>query len=242
MRALSAHELMDAWEQGLTQPPIQRALMLLSVASGEAPETLARLSVGQRDARLLTLRERLFGPRLVGLATCADCGARVELTVDAAAMRAEPAATLASPWSLKTGGYDARFRLPDSSDLGAACALDDVAAARGLLLQRCVEVDRDGERVPLHEVPETVMAAIEERMEQVDPQADVQLSVSCPCCAGRWPVAFDIESFLWSEIQAWAIRILTDVHRLAAAYGWREADILGLSAWRRRFYLDLVSA
>jgi hypothetical protein len=242
MRALSARELVDAWEQGLTQPPIQRALMLLAVACAEAPETLARLSAGERDGRLLTLRERLFGPRLTGLATCSDCGERVELTVDAADLRVEPGPDSRGGRSLTADGYDVRFRLPDSGDLAAAGALNDVGAARGLLRQRCVEVDRCGERILPDQVPTAVMAAVEERMAQADPQADVQLSVSCPRCACRWQVAFDIVSFLWSEINAWAVRTLTDVHRLAAAYGWREADILSLSAWRRRFYLDLVSA
>jgi len=28
---------------------------------------------------------------------------------------------------------------------------------------------------------------------------------------------------------------------LAAAYGWREGDVLALSPWRRRLYLDLAA-
>jgi hypothetical protein len=55
-----------------------------------------------------------------------------------------------------------------------------------------------------------------------------------------WDVLFDIVSFFWAEIGAWAQRLLREVHALASAYGWREADILALSAWRRRQYLDLA--
>jgi hypothetical protein len=242
MRALSAGELVDAWEQGQTEPPIRRALMLLAVACSETPETLASLSVGERDGRLLTLREWLFGPQLTGLATCSNCGERVEVTFNAADVRVGPGRVSPGDRLVSADGYDMWFRLPDSADLAAAGAQDDMGAARQLLLERCVEASRGGERITPSQLPGPVIAALEARMAQVDPQADVQLCVSCPRCTRRWEVAFDIVSFLWSEINAWALRTLNDVHVLACAYGWREADILNLSAWRRRFYLDLVSA
>jgi hypothetical protein len=35
--------------------------------------------------------------------------------------------------------------------------------------------------------------------------------------------------------------MLRDVHALATAYGWREADIVAMSPWRRQVYLDMVS-
>ena len=56
----------------------------------------------------------------------------------------------------------------------------------------------------------------------------------------RESVALDIASFVWSEIHAWAIRLLHDVHALALAYGWREVDILTMSPWRRQAYLELI--
>jgi hypothetical protein len=70
MRALSASELLNVWERGFIQPPIYRALTLLAVACEASPETLAKLSIGDRDARLLTLREWTFGSQLVGLVNC----------------------------------------------------------------------------------------------------------------------------------------------------------------------------
>ncbi len=53
-------------------------------------------------------------------------------------------------------------------------------------------------------------------------------------------VAFDIVSFLWNELNAWAIRTLREVHILASAYGWSETDILAMSPWRRQFYLEVL--
>jgi hypothetical protein len=69
----------------------------------------------------------------------------------------------------------------------------------------------------------------------------VQLSLTCPDCDARWDAPLDIASFLWSEVQAWALRTLADVHTLARAYGWAEADILALSPPRRQAYLELIA-
>jgi hypothetical protein len=54
------------------------------------------------------------------------------------------------------------------------------------------------------------------------------------------PAPFDIVSHLWTELDAWARRMLREVHALAATYGWSEAEILRMSATRRRAYLDLI--
>jgi hypothetical protein len=77
-------------------------------------------------------------------------------------------------------------------------------------------------------------------MAQADPQADIQLDLSCPACQHHWQAAFDVVAFLWNEIDSWAHRILSDIHVIASAYGWSEADILALSAARRQTYLDLI--
>ena len=88
MRDLSASQLLGVWERGVAQPPVQRALTLLAVACPDtAPGALAELSIGQRDARLLTLREWTFGPQLASLATCPGCGERLELAFNVSDIR-----------------------------------------------------------------------------------------------------------------------------------------------------------
>jgi hypothetical protein len=51
---------------------------------------------------------------------------------------------------------------------------------------------------------------------------------------------FDVAEFLWREIDAWAKRVLEEVHTLASAYGWAQGEILSLSAARRRRYVSMV--
>jgi uncharacterized protein (UPF0212 family) len=244
MRVLTATDLLGAWEQGLSQSAVRRALTLLTLASSEAgPESPAQLSIGQRDAHLLALRERAFGPRMTGLATCPACGAQVQLDFTVADVRVAGPSVSVDPCTLSFGELDVSFRLPNSQDLLALPTPGDgsSSSSRRALLERCLlSARRNGQDIPAEELSEEVATAISQRMAEVDPQADVQLTPTCPQCGQGWQAPLDIASFLWSEIHAWAVRLLRDVHTLASAYGWREAEILALSPWRRQAYLELV--
>jgi hypothetical protein len=231
MRTLSASELLDAWERGLGQRPAERALTLLAAASpGTSADALTGLSIGRRDAGLLAIREQTFGSSVTGIADCPNCSERLELTFDVSEIEAQAASVPAE--SFTASGV--RFRLPDSRDLLALAGCADVASGRALLLRRCV-IDRDADTLTDDDV-----AAVVNAMAEADPQADVQLDLTCPACRQQWFAVFDIATFLWTEINAWAHRTLQDVHRLALAYGWREPDILALSPWRRQVYLEMA--
>lgn len=242
MRTLSAPELLDVWERGNVQSSVNRALLLLLAACPEASaDSLTKLNIGERDARLLTLREWTFGSQLIGIATCPDCRERLELTFNVAdiqvTLESEPTGEL----TIDVAGYEVRFRLPNSLDMNAIADQKDVDVAREELLESCLlSVYHNGEDISSDHLPANIVEAIMDRMAEADPRADVQLALSCPSCSHQWHATFDIVSFFWSEINAWAYRILREVHTLARAYGWREADILAMSPWRRQFYLEMV--
>src|SRR5262249_58311058 len=110
----------------------------------------------------------------------------------------------------------------------------------GLLASGVVEAVRDAEPVFAGDLPEDVVREVVERMAALDPQADTRINLSCPDCQYRWSEVFDVVSFFWTEIDAWARRLLRDVNILARAYGWREHDILALSPMRRQLYLAMA--
>jgi hypothetical protein len=243
MLALSAGELLSVWEQSFGQPRHERALRLLATTCPETSfDELAALSIGQRDARLLRLREWTFGEGMDGLTTCPACDSRLELSFNVAEIQIASEAAPVETLSLTLGDYDIRFRLPDSRDIAAITGSEDVAAGQRQLLERCLlsirhcDVETNAE-----DLPDEVLEETAARMGAADPQADVQLSLACVQCGHQWQSIFDIESFFWSEIQAWAERILREVHTLAGAYGWREADILAMSPRRRQIYLEMLS-
>jgi hypothetical protein len=246
MRMPTAAELLTLWERGLTQPPARRALLLLSATDPETtPELLARLSVGARDARLLALREWLFGSAVNCVTKCPRCGDRVEFTFNVADVRAPVGGgeTALEAEEFLVDGYDVRFRLPNSNDLLAIGGCGDVETSRRQLVAGCLlHVRRQGNDIAEQELPGAVIDAIGARMAEADPQADVKLRFTCPACANQWQTAFDIVSHLWTEISAWAARVLHEVHALASAYGWSEAESLGLSPTRRQLYLNMIGA
>jgi hypothetical protein len=242
MRALSAGELLGVWELGLAQGLVERALTLLAAACDARPDALAGVTIGQRDSGLLTLREWTFGSQMSGVLTCPGCGQRLELTLDVAEVRAEGPPDAGRAASLATEGYDVQFRPPDSTDLAVAARTSDPMRLRELLLERCLlAVYHNGEPVSAGELPPEIVDAVAEAISQADPQADVDLAVSCASCGHSWRAVFDIVSFFWGEIDAWACRLLREVHTLASAYRWAERDILALSPTRRQLYLEMVN-
>lgn len=242
MHLLSAHEILHIWELGQRQHPMDRALTMLAVACKDATrDKLACLSIGQRDAYLLTLREQTFGAKLNGFIECPQCRERTEFTVNIADIRADSNSG-EQAHKLSVEGFDLRFRLPNSLDLATIVNCNDAAVARSLLIQRCLlQADQSSAMISSNELSEVAIARIIAYIAECDPQAEVLLNLECPACSHSWQAIFDIASFFWAEICAQAKRLLYEVHTLAMAYGWCENDILSMSIVRRQFYLEMVS-
>jgi hypothetical protein len=201
------------------------------------------LSVGRRDARLLALREALFGRIMPCFVNCPACSEVLELTLDTADLRVDESHGAAAPGAsmLEHTGYVLEIRPPGGRDLAEIEGAADAVEGRRRLLELCILSARHGDRdVPAAALPEAVTAAAEEHLARADPQADCQLELTCPACGHVWRAPFDILSFLWAEVHAWAQRVFRDVHRLASAYGWSEAQILSLSETRRQIYLEIL--
>lgn len=241
MRALSVPELLEVWERGLVQSPVQRALTLLSIACPDvAPQDLAELSIGQRDACLLTLREWTFGSQLTSVVDCPNCVDRLELNFNIADIRVVSDVPQTPTLSLEMEDYIVRFRLPNSHDL-ATIAIQEATIAPRKLLEGCLlEVTRLQQPCAPEHLPDEVLESVVAQMTLADPQAEVKLSLTCPACQHEWKSIFDIVSYFWDELNVWAIRILREVHLLASTYGWREAEILAMHPYRRQLYLEMI--
>ena len=244
---LMGEALLRVWEAGARQHPIDRAVTILAASHEDVPpDRLAALTVGHRNAALLDLREATFGPTLRGFVACPTCGEHLEVALDAPVIRSAaypaPGNAEAQPaGAFEVEGWTVRFRVPDSRDLAEFAAGPDAASGRAELIRRCVlAAERDGVAAEPADLPEAVVRELAQRMAERDPQAEILLDLVCPACDRRWQAPFDIVLFFWEEIVAAARRLLRDVHALARAYGWREADVLAMSARRRQAYLELV--
>ena len=247
VRPLLAKDIIRVWEKGQGKPYLERAMLLLTAALPDVDRNqLADLTIGQRDAILLALRERTLGPTMQMYARCTQCSENLEFTVNTSNIRVvetsqENSGDKSGERELTHQGFLVRYRLPNSWDLAFVRGLGDVVQARSQLLQKCVlEVQYDGAAMTLEDLPCEIVEALTSRMEEDDPQADILFNVQCPSCGFSWLTIFDIVPYLWTEISVAAQRLLVDVHSLARVYGWDQDDILSMSAARRRFYLEIV--
>jgi hypothetical protein len=239
MRPVSVRELLNIWECGLTALPFEKALYILSIATPECSrEELCRLPVGHRDQRLFRLRQWAFGSKLQLLATCPKCRQMLETSLLVSDLcdrehNDEPEV------SVEVGDYQLRCRAPNSEDL-MFCVGSDFGASRRILLRRCIRASYGARPVSADDLPEHVSAAAEDWIAGLDPQANLRIDLICPDCVHSWSEPFDIVSFFWSEIDAWARRLFRQVHTLASAYGWNEDEVLALSPTRREIYLAMA--
>jgi hypothetical protein len=242
MAALSARDLLLVWEQAERRRPAERALVLLGAACPELPDDArAALSLGQREARLFSLYQETFGPELELATPCPGCGETLEVAIRIEDLDIGGDGD-AVPLPIAEGGLRLLCRAPDSADLAAAACAADVEDARRLLAARCVlSATRDGVELNPADLSPAEMDVLSRGLAGLDPRAEVLLDLDCPGCGHHWQALLDAADCLWHEIDAAARRLLREVHALARAYGWREADILALSARRRRRYLEILA-
>jgi hypothetical protein len=242
VRGLTEHDLLSLCEGNASAEPQRYAAALLSVAAPElAGGGVAELTPGQRDAALVELHLRTFGGGLEGFVRCPECDEALELDLGEERLRellgARP---LLGEHELRTRGYRLRFRAPTCGDLDAAATAESTAGARLVLLRRCVlEATRRGAPVDPDRLPDAVVSALAERLEECDPQAEISLALSCPECGHSWTAGVDVPAFLSAEVDAATRALLDDVHVLARGYGWTENEVLALGR-RRRLYVELA--
>jgi hypothetical protein len=233
MALLSSSDFLCLWEGGRCLHPLDQGLLALQASEpGETWEELAALPLGQRNRRLIELRAACFGTAMNGAVNCPACAEKLEFALDANSL----ASAAGGAAAVSFGGR--QFRLPTSRDLAAAVHEPDLETAALCLLELC-RVESGAE--PLELSPAEVEQA-GELLAEADPLAETRLAVACSACGHSWHETLDPAAFLWAEIEARARRALRDVHVLASAYHWSEAEILSMSDQRRVAYLEMLNA
>lgn len=236
MRALSNFELLAIWEKGSALHPLDRGLLLLAAALPEVPlAEIADWPLGRRARELFAVHRKWLGSSLSARARCSRCDEQMELELDCGQLMPPQATPDQQPTVVFRGEA---YRVPTSRDVAFALAADNsgqMAPVR--LLERC--------RLAPHQPrnwSEEDIAEIGELMAQADPGAETRISFRCVICGHEQEDVVEVAAFLWAEMVAQAKRLLREVHTLASAYGWSEAQVLSLGAARRMFYLEMVEA
>lgn len=240
LRPLVGRRLLAAWERGAAVDDPDRPLALLAAASPEAaPGEFARLDLRRRTRDLLRLRGLSFGDVLPAVVPCPSCRVSLEFSVLIPPVL-EHLADLDRGESIEWTAGAARcvLRAATTDDLRRAAEEPTDEEARRRLLHLCLSAEGAGTALEALLVDPNVL----DRFERLHEGAEITCDLRCPACGTTAAVDLDIARFLWDEVRHAALRLLRDVHDLAVAYGWAEADILTMSAERRGAYLGMVRA
>ena len=216
------------------------ALALLSRLASwadEAVEAWDSLSVTDLDALLLLLRQMLVGDLLRTDVVCPaiGCGKRFDVTFQIRdylaqhqprqARGVEPAG---EPGWFQCCGTPVSFRLPRGADQ--------------VKIARQPRPERELMRLCIR--PETLSARmlkrVESAMETLAPSLSHELAGTCPECGAEAALYFDVQQFVLLELRDQAAFLYEEVHLLARAYHWSQAEILALPRSRRVRYAEMV--
>lgn len=191
-------------------------------------------TVSWRLQGLLATAAATAGFRLDAEGDCPepDCREPLDLALD---LRSFAAADFPERIAWREGGGDLVLRLPTGSDQERWCGEPpgDFAAMAASLV---VEV-AGGPRPERWEVPEPWLEALSQRLGEADPLTDLRIESRCPACGRDTAMELDLEAMLLASLAKEQKRLFRDIHRLASAYHWSEAEILALSPGRRARYL-----
>jgi len=228
IRPITGHDevALDAEQPGAGSGLVERLLCAVPGAA-VGPGSSGSLTVADRDKLLAAVYRSCFGDRIDAVAVCTACGQSfaLEFGLDDLCRLVEGDAGADVPRPDAEGLYRAedgtRFRLVQVADLTAVrdLAPDDAVAT---LLDRCV-AQETGDFDP---------RGVQEAMERLAPTLD--LDARCAYCETAQSVAFSLEAYCVQALVQERRFLVSEVHRLAVAYGWGLDEILSLSRDDRR--------
>jgi hypothetical protein len=216
----------------------------LEMVGGRAPlpEVVTGLAVADRQFLMLELAARLAPGETWLTAWCAACRERFDFAVDYRCLPVKEAGAGYPFVDVKTSRGQCRFRVPIGADQELVHDLDDGEALRCLLA--CCLVAHGGRRTDGRSSRDVVesfshddFAAIDTAFESVAPEVAVSVQAACPACGALHVIPVDLYRAL-SDSQG--ENLLQEIHAIASAYHWGEAEILALPLDRRRRYLELI--
>ena len=239
-RQLSDAVLLSMWDEAsATSQDCADAVLRAAWPETESGHW-AEVPLGQRDRAILAVRAGTIGPSIELVLSCPHCGELLAMTFDVGELTSDN--DVAESVTVSCHETVITARPLRESDLAAASACPTVAAARSLLLARCITAaHRGGQTIGADQLGEDELIALGEALERADPGADLAFEIECARCAAVVDASLGVARFVWTELSRRARNLLTEVDVIARRYGWSEDQILNLTGSRRRRYLELAS-
>jgi len=255
--ASDAHELLVDRIDGML--PVERDTALIADLAfdrdGNAVGTARGrdLTIGDRARLLLSLRRQMFGNAMPCIVRCPACNERMdlELTADDLLLKRDAPPQLCYEDVVEVDGERLRvtFHLPTGGEVEKAVrsARENEETAAKLLARGCIDKvtknsHSDSWKIEPPEWPEALYPEVSARIEELDPEAEIKLRLTCPACSREFEDFIDAGEYLFQELAACQRSTYQEIHQLAKAYHWSEADLLKMGSRKRRLYLELLAA
>ena len=240
-RAFGQREDLDLDFTSLDRPALVTAVLGSCSRQAQDLDMLWSLSLAERVGALVRIVTGAIGSDDIILRLrCSACSESLELEVPCKWLLDE-----AERCSCKTeaeialgGSRTVRVRRPTGADQlnwRTRMYADEEEAAKSIVHSLIVP-STDTQL----ELSDDDIQHIAEEMAAFDPLPALQIATVCPACETEVTVPVDLEAHLLARLRECQHTLLAQVHRLAAAYGWHEDEVLAIPAHRRNEYLRLV--
>ncbi len=197
------------------------------------------LPIGRRLEALLDLVALSDNRAFTAAFPCSGCGQTLESELSLSDLiEHQRRLVKGGPVAVRVANAVLELKLPTGDDLRRweAAPVDETRMIRELV------VDRDaGDRVlGQGEIPDAWRAAVDDAMASADPLVDFRLLSSCPDCGAETEIGFDLQRFALERLEQRQRRLLDEIHLIASAYHWSEAELVALTPVRRAQYLARI--
>lgn len=196
-------------------------------------EQARRVSAAGREWLLQQSAQQFFRGTSWFEATCSECAERFDLELELAAVPRGSAGKGFPEVEVTTSLGPRHFEAPNGRHEEAFAAQRGSEPRRSFAALCSLADDPWGEA---QRFGERDLELIDSALETISPEVADGVEATCPDCRGRTRVRIDPLTFAFPRSDM----ILRDVHTIARAYHWKEADILALPSQRRQAYAALI--
>jgi hypothetical protein len=202
-------------------------------------EIANQLTLGDRAALVLQIRQNIIGDDLQVVLKCPLCDETISADLSAKSLIPPPFKDAATTYPVEFERFQLFVRPLTAAVLEAAVKSLSEFEPKELLVRLCIVSSNQ----PLPDkLSDGFLTAVATKLEEIDPLADPVLDFTCPNCGKTFQSPLDIEDFFLKESAARLKDLEREIHWLAFNYNWSEEAILSLPVTRRKRYIELINA
>jgi hypothetical protein len=223
----------------------------------KSKEIVRSLTIGDRSALLLCARNATFGDTLHLELKCSYCNKVVSSDVSITSLLIPRNGKSRNTMNVNyrhhnlkirpiTGGDQENLLLQhlyhrnQDKEVNGIIEINSLQEERysEFLVRSCIL--RCTPKLPDKRLSSSFVRHVSSKLEELDPLANIVFKMQCPYCNNFIKDFFDVEDFIFRELDLHGRGLYQEVNYLALFYHWTEDAILSLPIMKRKKYVDLI--